>query len=388
LRIIILHNHYRQAGGEDAVVTAERCLLQQNGHCVRSLEVNNDGIAARNMPALAVSAIYSRSSRRFLEREIGDFRPDLVHVHNFFPRLSPSIYFGCEKVGIPVVQTLHNYRLICPGALLFREDRVCEECLGKAVPWPAVLHGCYRNSRIGTAVVATMCSVHSLLNTWSDKVSAYVALTRFAREKFVTGGLPAEKVLVKPNFVQSDAGPGTDRGRYALFVGRLAPEKGIRTLLKAWSRIARHLALRVLGDGPLRAEVTAAEIQGVEYLGWRAGPEVRDLMRGAKFLVFPSEWYEGFPMVLVEAFAAGLPVIASDLGGMHEIVSHRETGLLFRTGDADDLVTRVHELLDNPALLRAIQVACRAEYEAKYTPERNYQLLLEIYRRAGVTCAG
>ena len=295
MKIIILHNHYRQVGGEDAVVTAEKCLLEQNRHCVRSLEVNNDGITARSTPVLAAGAIYSRSSRRTLEREIADLRPDVVHVHNFFPRLSPSIYFACQRACVPVVQTLHNYRLICPGGLLFRAGSVCEECVGKLVPWPGVLHGCYRNSRIGTAVVATMCSVHRLLSTWSEKVSAYVALTSFAREKFIAGGLPADKVLVKPNFVSSDAGPGNARGGYALFVGRLAPEKGIRTLLKAWAGIGKHLALQLLGDGPLRAELAAADIQGIEYLGWRAAPEVRELMRGAKFLVFPSECYEGFP---------------------------------------------------------------------------------------------
>ncbi|MGE0407216.1 MAG: glycosyltransferase [Candidatus Korobacteraceae bacterium] len=350
--------------------------------------MNNDGINRWNVLTIAVKSIYAPSSRRSLEQEIGSFQPDVVHVHNFFPRLSPSIYFACQAVGVPVVQTLHNYRLICPGALLFRDGAVCEACVGKEFPWPGVLHGCYQQSRMGTAAVASMTSVHRWLNTWVDKVSGYIALTCFAREKFVSGGLPTSKISVKPNFVTSDAGPGEGKGEYALFVGRLSPEKGITTLLKAWAEIGRCFRLKVLGDGPLRAQMSAAAPRGIECLGWRPQSEVQEIMRNARFLVFPSEWYEGFPVTLAQAFAAGLPVVASDLGGMAEIVSHGRTGLLFRAGDANDLGQTISLLLQTPELLPSMRVACRADYDAKYTPERNYQILAEIYRRAGVPSFG
>jgi glycosyltransferase involved in cell wall biosynthesis len=283
-----------------------------------------------------------------------------------------------------VIQTLHNYRLLCPVALFFRDGRVCEDCMGKAVPWPGVVHGCYRGSRAASGVIATMLTVHRALRTWTEMVDVYVALTEFARDKFIEGGLPAGKIVVKPNFVAPDPGQGPGGGGYALFVGRLAPEKGTGTMLAAWDRLGTRIPLKIVGDGPLRDRVmgAAARQSNVEWLGHMPVADVHELMGKADMLVFPSQWYETFGRVAAEAFAAGTPVIAANIGAVAELVEHGRTGLKFRPGDPGDLVTQVEWALSHPAGLRSMREEVRAEFEAKYTAERNYRTLMEIYEAA------
>jgi len=285
---------------------------------------------------------------------------------------------------VPVVQTLHNYRLLCPVALFFRDGRVCEDCMGKAVPWPGVVHRCYRGSRAASGVIAAMLTTHRALGTWTKMVDVYVALTEFAQDKFIEGGLPAEKIVVKPNFVAEDPGPGGGSDGYALFVGRLSPEKGIETMLAAWDRLRTGVPLKIVGDGPLRDRVirAASRQPNVEWLGYKTVAEVHALMKRAGVLVFPSEWYETFGRVAVEAFAAGTPVIAANIGAVGELVEHGRTGLHFRPGDPEDLATRVGWALSHPAELGRMREEARAEYEAKYTAERNYRALMEIYEFA------
>jgi glycosyltransferase involved in cell wall biosynthesis len=293
-----------------------------------------------------------------------------------------------------VVQTLQNYRLLCPAATLQNDGCVCEECLGRS-PWRGVLHACYRDSRAATAVVVLMLSVHRWLGTWSKMVDYYIALTEFVRAKFIEGELPAEKIVVKPHFVFRDPGVRDGRGEYALFVGRLAEEKGLRTLLAAWERLNNRVPLEIVGDGPLRAELVAQ----VSRLGlsrvWRGKPAATSIsfhghltpdhltpvMKRARFLLFPSIWYEPFGLTNVEAFACGVPVIASRLGAMQEIVEDGRTGLHFTPGDADDLAAKVDWAWTHPDEMQVMGRAARAEYDAKYTAERNYQMLRGIYQR-------
>jgi len=293
-----------------------------------------------------------------------------------------------------VVQTLHNYRLLCPAAIFQRDGRVCEDCLGH-VPWRGVLHACYRDSRAATAAVALMLSVHRWLGTWSKMVDCYIALTEFARAKFIEGGLPAEKIVVKPNFVHPDpmavnhqssiANHKSPQGS-ALFVGRLSPEKGVRTLLAVWRRLGNRIPLRVVGDGPLRVELEAEAVRhglsSVCFHGWLAPERTIEVIKVARFLVFPSESYETFGRVAVEAFACAVPVIASRLGAMQEIVEDGRTGLHFTPGDADDLAAKVEWAWTHPDEMQEMGRAARAEYEFKYTAERNYPMLMEIYERA------
>ena len=385
MKILLVHNHYQQPGGEDAVFWAEVELLRNRGHEVITFVENNARLNGMNPMKAATNAIWSRESLVRLRTIIQEHRPDVAHFHNTFLMISPAAYYACKEAGVPVVQTLHNYRLICPGALLMRNGRVCEDCIGTAVPWPGVVHGCWRGSKAQTGVVAAMLAVHRLLGTWSDKVDLYIALTEFARQKFIEGGLPAEKIVVKPNFVHPDPGLGEHRGDFALFVGRLSQEKGVRTLLAAWRKL-KGIPLKIAGDGPLMEEVQGVIVRegldDVELLGRQSRAEVLKLMQQAQVLVFPSEWYEGFPMTLAEAFACGLPVVASRLGAMAEIVEDRRTGLLFEPGDAEDLAAKVEWAWSHPRKMAEMGREARQEYERKYTAERNYEMSMEIYRQA------
>ncbi len=383
MRILIVHNRYQQEGGEDGVVRAEAGLLSQKGHEIELFEEDNDGIVSKiDAAKTALRCLYSITAADEIRKRIRQFRPDVVHIHNFFPRLSPSIHYACHRAGIPVAQTLHNYRLLCPGSTLLREARICEDCIGKTFPWPAVQHGCYRESSTASAAVANMLFVHRVCGTWTQTVSRFIALTEFARQRFCAGGLPGEKIAVKPNFVLADPGIGEGSGGYALFVGRLASEKGLETLLDAWGRLKTKLPLKIVGDGPLayRVRDAVSQTSSIEWLGWRSRQEVYRLMADAAVLIFPSIWYEGFPLVLAEAFATGLPIIASRLGAMAELVTEGKTGRLFTPGRGEDLADAVEWSIAHPNQWKAMRHCVRREFEDKYTAESNYSMLLDIYR--------
>ena len=384
MKILAVHNRYQRPGGEDQVFVDETALLETRNHRVLRYEVHNDQVKQVNRLTLAKDTVWNTSAYRELGALIRRERPHVVHFHNTLPLVSPAGYYAARAEGVPVIQTLHNYRLLCPVALFFRDGRVCEDCMGKAVPWPGVVHRCYRGSRAASGVIATMLTVHRALRTWTEMVDVYVALTEFARDKFIEGGLPAGKIVVKPNFVAPDPGQGPGGGGYALFVGRLAPEKGTGTMLAAWDRLGTRIPLKIVGDGPLRDRVVeaAARQSNVEWLGHRPVEDVHALMGKADMLVFPSEWYETFGRVAVEAFAAGTPVIAANIGAVAELVEHGRTGLKFRPGDPEDLVTQVEWALSHSAELRSMREEVRAEFEAKYTAERNYRALMEIYEAA------
>jgi glycosyltransferase involved in cell wall biosynthesis len=379
VKVLFIHTHYQQPGGEDQVYAAETALLRELGREVVNLTFDNRDLEGLSPWRQAGLTLWNQEAYRRVREAIREHRPDLLHLHNTFPLASPAVIHAAKAEGIPVVMTLHNYRLLCVNALFFRRGRVCEDCLGR-IPWRGVLHGCYRDSRPASAVVAAMLSLHRALGTW-NMVDRFIALTEFAKQKFIEGGFPPEKISVKPNFVHPDPGPGEGRGGYALFVGRLSPEKGLGTLLMAWERLGGKAPLKIVGDGPLAPEVQEAQkrIPGVEWLGRKAPEEVYALMGEASFLVFPSEWYEGFPKVLAEAFAKGLPVLASVLGSQGSIVDHGRTGLHFRPGDQEDLAAKVEWLLAHPNELARMRKEARAEYEAKYTAEQNYAQLMAIY---------
>ncbi len=391
MRILLVHNRYRQPGGEDAAFEAEAGMLRRAGHAVRTFAVETRAPTPIEAPAFAARALWSLHARRALRPALASFQPEIVHFHNTFPLLSPAVYYECRKAGVPVVQTLHNYRLLCAAGTLFRAGAVCEECPRARSLRPALLHGCYRGSRAQTAVVAAMLGLHRTLGTWDREVGAYIALTEFARRKLVEGGLPEAKVFVKPNFVApaaavppSAAAPSAGAGSYALFVGRLSPEKGIRTLLEAW-RLVAGIPLLVAGDGPLRGEADAAASRlgggRLRILGWQDRGRVGELMRGARFLVFPSLWYESFPLVLAESFGCGLPVVAAGLGAAAEIVRDGRSGLHFRPGDAADLAARAAWLWSRPGECRRMGVEGRAQFEAEYGEPRNCRTLMGIYER-------
>jgi glycosyltransferase involved in cell wall biosynthesis len=383
MRVLLLHNRYQQPGGEDAVRESERRLLTGHGHVVVEVCADNASLEGRSGIVSGVQSVWSVESHRAVAKAIRESRPDLMHAHNFHAVLSPSVYYAASAAGIPVVQTVHNFRLVCPAATLFRRGAVCEECFSSSCYLPALRNRCYRQDRKATAAVAAMLWVHSRLRTWRRKVTIYIALTEFARRKLIEGGLPAERIVVKPNSAADDSEPASVREGFALFVGRLTPEKGIHTLLEACRRLP-EMKVIVVGDGPLAEEVRAAaeSLPGLSYAGRQTGQSVRELMRRAAWLVVPSTWYEGFPLVVAEAFAAGLPVIASRLGSLAELVKDGQTGLLFHPGNSEHLAATMRRAMSGERELEQMRLNARREYELYYTAEMNYRRLLDIYQQA------
>lgn len=383
MRILTLHNHYQQPGGEDHVFFGETSLLERNGHTVLKYTMHNDAASNMNPMTLARRTVWNEEVHREVSSLCRTERPEVAHFHNTFPLISPAAYYAVRAAGIPIIQSLHNYRLLCPNALFYRDGHICEDCLGKSVPWPGLVHACYRDSRAATGVVGALLTTHRVLKTWHRLVDVFIAPTDFVRQKYIEGGFPSEKIVVKPHFVYPDPGTGEHAGNYALFVGRLTVEKGVRTLLRAWTNLCPAIPLKIVGDGPLGQEVSAAvkDLPGVEWLGQQSKDQVVRLMQEAQFLIVPSEWYEPFGMVITEGYAAGLPVIASNLAGMQTLIRHGHTGMHFTPGDPDDLAAQVAWLWSHPAELSQMRRAARQEFEVHYTVARNYEQFMAIYEQ-------
>lgn len=384
MNIVVVHNQYQQPGGEDQVFLSEAALLENSGFSVTRYSVHNDSVATTGRIALARDSVWSKTQYRALRALFRRVRPDVVHVHNTLPIISPSVYDAARAEKAVVIQTLHNYRVVCPSGLLFRDGAPCESCVGRVVQWPGIRYACYRDSRVATGVVAAGNAFHRLRGTYRHHVDRFIALTEFSKRRFVEGGLPAELISVKPNFVSPDPGPGSGRGGYALFVGRLSREKGLDVLLRAWRHVGARLPLRIVGDGPLAQEVIAwaSEIEGVSVLGRLPSAAVRELMKEAVVLVAPSVSYETFGLVAVEAFAVGTPVIASRLGALAEVVGDRRTGLHFTAGDSVALEAVANWVVENPASVHEMRSEARREYVQRYTAESNLEQLRSIYRSA------
>jgi glycosyltransferase involved in cell wall biosynthesis len=380
VKILILHNQYKHVGGEDETVIDEASLLRKHGHKVVEFALHNDAIDTLSRVELGVATLWNRRSYGEIRKIIRSEQPEVVHAHNLFPLISPAAYYAAAAEGVPVVQSLHNYRLVCVGGMLSRQGRPCEDCSMHLLPWPGVWHACYRD-RAHSMAIAAMLSLHRGLGTWRRKVDVFVTLTEFARSKFILNGFAEEKLVVKPNFVADDPGVGQGDGDYALYVGRLSPEKGVKTLLDAWRGIGRALELVVIGDGPLQP--APHEIPyGVSFRGRLPRADVYKLMRDAKVVIVPSEVYETFGRVIIEAFASGAPVIAADIGALAEVVADGRTGLLFDPGSGADLQRKVTSLLSDPARVATMRREARAEYERRYTAEANYRILMQIYEKA------
>lgn len=385
MKVLIAHNRYQQAGGEDAVFQNEVELLRGGGHDVSTLVKSNEGISGlRGQTRAATRTIWSRQGYRDMAQAISRHKPEVVHVHNFFPVLSPSIFSACNDANTPVVWTLHNFRVTCANGLLFRNGTVCEKCVSHSV-FPAIRHRCYRGSPLGSATVASMIAWHRFHGTWKDKVSRFIALNSFARDLYVRSGIPENKISIKPNFVQDPQTLLADSHNYvregALFVGRLSSEKGLDILIRAWRSIP-HIRLTIIGDGPERAAIERNAPPNVHFAGYKPSEEVRQAMAGAKALIVPSTWYENFPMTVVEAMALGTPVVASKLGALDSIIRDGANGLHFTPGDAEDLAAAVRRAFASPSLLEYIGSQARLMWEQDLSPQRNLTKLLEIYRMA------
>ena len=383
LTVLIVHNEYLNRGGEDSVLESERDLLRAYGHRVevfkmsaKSLKSPMDKLrAARNLT-------YSESSKQAVIEEIRRVGPDVVHVHNFVPLLTPSVFDACQESGVPVVQTLHNFRYLCSASSLFRAGRVCEDCIAGS-HYQAVLHRCYRGSAVQSLLHAHMLTTHEHKGTWARKVDRFIAVSNFAKGKYVEGGFRPDQIEVKHNFVSKDLENPQARGEVvasrtrAVFVGRLTPEKGVLTMLRAWQDL--RMPLDIVGDGPLLEELQRATLPNVTVHGRKSREETVAMMRSAKALIMPSEWYEACPMVLIEAMSQSTPIITTNLGGMAELVIDGQTGLQFPPGDSAALAERARWALSHPAEFQELGRRGRKRFEEQFTASRNYARLMEIY---------
>ena len=384
MNVLVVHNRYREPGGEDRVVDLESRLLTRHGHTVVKHVEDNSRIDGLAPASLALKTFWNRDVYRRVRSLIVRERVELLHVHNTLPLASPAVFYAAAAEGIPAVHTLHNYRLLCPNAVCYRDSSPCIECVGRRAALPALRHACYRDSMAATATIAAMLWVHKAAGTWQKHVDAFIAPSAFARKMFVDGGFPAERIFVKPHFVDPDTGIGTGSGKYAVFVGRLSREKGIAVLLEAWRLLQVRVPLVIVGDGPMAPTVAeaSAQLPGVRWLGRRPSSEVQRLIRDASFLIFPSLVYETFGQVIGEAYAAGTPVIAAAGGAAAELVEHQRTGLLVRAGDTQHLAQQVDFLWTHANDLAPMRAAARAAYESRLTAHANYRQLTEIYRHA------
>lgn len=385
-RVLLIHNYYQQSGGEDKVVAQEAELLRSRGIDVQIYSVHNDDLKNQGTAGkvkTALSAAWSPSAYKKIKQQLLDMKPDVVHVHNFFPLISPSVYYACSRMGVPVVQTLHNYRLLCPAATFLREGSVCEKCLHGSL-LHSVAGGCYRGSKVETLPVVSMIAVNQMLGTWNKRVDRYIALTEFARSKFIEGGIPAERITVKPNFISTGTHNTISEiaaGNYILYVGRISAEKGVKQLLMAWSGLANKAGaeLLIVGDGPEKAKLEAKYSGGsIQFLGNQPGEKVLELMSKAKYLVVPSIWYEGFPMTIVEAYSVGTPVLCSRIGSLQEIVPEAVTGFQFTPGDISNMASVLRQALDYGDYSR-LREAVKERFNALYTDEVNFLALSQIY---------
>jgi glycosyltransferase involved in cell wall biosynthesis len=388
VNILVVHNYYKQKGGEDEAVRKETAILRAAGHHISNYFRHNQDIDESSLLAKIATgskAIWAHDSHRELAALLKREKPDLAHFHNTFPLISPSACYACRDADVPIVLTLHNYRLFCAPSTFFRNGSICEECLEHG-PWRGLRHACYRESRSQSAAVALTLGIHQTLRTWERIVDCFIAPTEFVRRKFVAARFPPDKIFVKPNFVDPDPGERSDAGQYALFVGRLTREKGLRSLIAAWALLERRIPLVIVGDGPIRQELELETVRrGMDHIiftGSLSNAETIIAIKQARFFIFCSEWYETFGTTIVEAFACGVPVLCSDLGAMKELVADGLTGLHFKAGDPADLAVKVDWAWSHPEDMEKQGKAARSEYVSKYTAEQNYRMLIATYEYA------
>jgi len=390
MKVLLGHNFYQSSApsGEDAVFKAEKELLQSHGIEVIPYTRENDEImhfSGLQKVHLPFQLLWSRETYKEVKNLLKKHKPDLAHFHNIFYLLSPSVYDACQDAGVPVIQTLHNFRFFCINGLLMRNGRVCEACIGK-IPWRGILHGCYKDSRLYSLPLAFMASYHRIVSTWQKKVNAYIALTEHSKKKYIECGLPEERIFVKPNFLPNHPQPSFHSNNYSVYLGRISQEKGVETLISAFKsfQILNSVVLKIVGDGPLRIQLENKthnkQIHNIEFLGRKNFSECMKLLQDARFLVVPSLCYECFPLAIREAFAVGKPVIASRLGSMAELVEDGKTGLLFEPGNAENLAEKITWMVEHENACVEMGKNARRVFEEKYTAEKNFEILVNIYQ--------
>jgi glycosyltransferase involved in cell wall biosynthesis len=382
MRVLLVHNYYQIPGGEDSVFHNESTMLETHAQEVKIFTVNNDKITGK-LAALKtlLGLIFSFPHYKQIKQQLRDFQPDVVHVHNYFPLISPAVFYACQSAGIPVVHTLHNFRAICPTSLLMHDGVITEKSITVG-PWWAVKQRVYKGSLIGTTALALMIALHKRIGTWQHSVNGFICLTQFSKNLFSSAGWPAAKLYIKPNFLVDTPSltppvniPNTG---YAVFVGRLCKEKGLDQLLDAWKGIT--LPLLIIGDGPEK-HLLDNPPPNIIYVGPKPKDEVLGYIKDAQFLVMASTWYEGFPMVLVEAFAQGTCAIVPNIGGMAEVVEPEKNGMHFEVNDSQALHDCAQAMIDNPQRCKELGINARNIFEDKYSEQVNYSQLMNIYQK-------
>jgi glycosyltransferase involved in cell wall biosynthesis len=386
MKVVIVHNRYRTSApsGEDIAVENERRMLERRGVKVFCFERCNDDLDDSTLlakMAMARDTVWSQRARAELRQLILKVRPDIVHVHNTFAALSPSIYGAAKSEGAAVIQTLHNFRFFCPSALFLRDGKPCEECVDKSLV-QSIRYRCYRGSIAATTTLASMLTLHRAIGTYSRHIDRYIVLTDFARAKALRAGIAEDRIVVKPNFLPDPPSPGHGEGGYVIYVGRLLEGKGTETLVRAW----RHLPgirLKIVGDGALRGKIEAIarnDNSSVEFAGRLDRSLVLEALRGAAVTIIPSEWYEGFPLVVAESYACGTPVLASRIGSLGTLVEEGITGRTFPVGAPEELARTVRDVLADPPTLQRMRANARAYFDTHLMEQRNYSSLMDIYR--------
>ena len=385
MNVLLIHNYYQNPGGEDKVFKNEYNLLKSNNVNVSKFIVNNNEIELNNKFMVGINSIWSFYYYKKLSKILKSNNYHIVHVHNTHAKLSPSIYYACKNYGIPVILTLHNYRICCPKATLFRKNNVCELCVKRHFPYHGIYYKCYHNSILHSIILSLSIAFHKKIGTYRQTINHYIALTNFSRNIFVKAGIPRKKISVKPNFIVSDSSFSKRNKKYFLFIGRITKEKGIKTLLRTWA-LNKDYPLKIVGDGDLKEyvkhEIKQKSLKNVEYIGHISSEDtIIKLLRNSYCLIVPSLWYEGFPMTIVESFNTGTPVIASNIGSLSEIVQHKNNGLLFMPDDAHDLSLKVKWAWNNENYINLYSINARKEYEKKYTSQENFNQLMAIYNK-------
>lgn len=378
MKVLILHNIYQHAGGEDAMVLSESRMLRKGGHEVHVEYVQNrEIIGVRKKVDVFIESKFSAARSKWAENLVAEHNADVVHVHNFWPLLTTGVHHGAAKAGAAVVQTLHNFRLICSNGLLLRDGKICEKCLTSTRAW-GVLNRCYRNSLVGSLAVSRMQAYALHQNNLVKNVNKFIALTEFGKSRFVAGGLPAEKIVVKANSISLPETDSSEDRSGGLYVGRLSQEKGVNVLLEA-ARRCPEFKITIVGEGPLRVELEASAPSNVTFTGALPSESVGSLMRKARCLIMPSIWYEGFPVTLLEAYASGLPVVGSDVGALSELILPGKTGFLFPPGNSDELAKLMRQASKSAAVFVQMGDAAVIQYRTRYGQEENLKILEKIY---------
>lgn len=390
MRVLAVHNYYQQRGGEDQCFEDLIHCLSTRGHQVETWTVHNDSIKSASKLRTAFQAIWNSSAFGQMLQRIESFRPDVIHVMNTFPLLSPSILAAAKSRAVPLVLEVANYRFACAGHYLLRDGKICEQCLHRTFPWPAVVHRCYRDSLAGSLSAAAIIGWHRFRSTLQRNVTRFLCPSQTAKDKLAELGIPPDRIEVKGNVLSFDPGVCKQKEDYLVFVGRLSPEKGLHTVFDAFQRDASLPALKIIGSGPMAAQVTEVSQRDsrIQWLGHLPLTELLEVVGRAKILLMPSVWHETFGRTTIEAFAKGTPVLGANIGGMSEVIDHGRTGWKFVPGDTDSFLAKLRQALQlSEPEMNEYRRAARAEFEAKYTDDANHRMLMAAYQRAIETAA-